>query len=98
MLPKSHRFMLLAIAVAGSAFFTQVVMADGDAHYPAFATLKKDKADPKMLDRDAITPALEKKYPRLAGLKSHWDDADLDHDGKINQAEYDAYVSVDHGT
>ena len=96
MLPKSHRFLLVAIAVAGSAFFSQVVMADGGKDYPAFATLKKSASDPKLIDRDAITEKLQKKYPRLEGLATHWTTADIDGDGRLNQKEYDDYVSVSH--
>lgn len=98
MLPKSHRFMLVAIAVAGSAFFSHVVMADGGKDYPAFSKLatKTGDAGDLRINRDAITPALEKKYPRLEGLKSHWDDADIDHDGVLNKKEYEDYVSVSH--
>lgn len=89
----SARYTLLAIALAGAASFATVAVADGDKNYPAFASIANGQ---KMIDRDAITPALEKKYPRLEGLKSHWDDADLDHDGKLNQKEYDDYVSMSH--
>jgi len=97
MLPRSHRFLLVAVAVAGSAFFSQVVMADGGKDYPSFAKLAtKTKAGDMRINRDAITPALEKKYPRLEGLKSHWDDADIDHDGVLNKKEYEDYVSVSH--
>jgi len=90
---SSPRYTLLAIALAGAATFATAALADGSKEYPAFASIASGKA---MIDRDAITPALEKKYPRLEGLKMHWDDADLDHDGKLNQKEYDDYVSVSH--
>lgn len=89
----SPRYTLLALALTAAASFSMAAMADGDKNYPAFASLANGQ---KMIDRDAITPALEKKYPRLEGLKSHWDDADMDHDGKLNQKEYDDYVSMSH--
>jgi hypothetical protein len=89
----SARYTLLALALAGAASFSMAAMADGSKDYPSFASISKGE---KMIDRDAITPALEKKYPRLEGLKMHWDDADLDHDGKLNQKEYDDYASMSH--
>ena len=98
MLPKSHRFLLVAIAVAGAAFFSQVVMAAGGKDYPAFTRLatKTGDAGDLRVHRETITTALEKKYPRLEGLKSHWDDADLDHDGTLNKKEYEDYLAASH--
>jgi len=89
----SPRYTLLALALVGATSFATAALADGSKDYPSFASISKGQ---KMIDRDAITPALEKKYPRLEGMKMHWDDADLDHDGKLNQAEYDAYASQQH--
>ncbi|QDE38809.1 hypothetical protein FIV34_06130 [Luteibacter pinisoli] len=89
----SPRLTLLTLALVGAASFSTLALADGDKSYPSFKSLAGSS---KMIDRDIITPALEKKYPKLEGLKSHWDEADMDHDGKLNQKEYDDYVSVTH--
>jgi hypothetical protein len=89
----SPRLTLLTLALVGAASFSALALADGDKSYPSFKSLAGSS---KMIDRDIITPALEKKYPKLEGLKSHWDEADMDHDGKLNQKEYDDYVSVTH--
>ncbi|APG05467.1 hypothetical protein BJI69_17185 [Luteibacter rhizovicinus DSM 16549] len=87
---KHTRTLLLAAAVATAGMFTQASMADGSPTYPSFATIAHGK---KMLSRDDIDKLDEKKYPALAGLKSHFDDADLDHDHNLNQYEYDHYMS-----
>lgn len=87
----SHRYLLVAIAVAGTALFTQIAAADGDKKFPSFDSIS---GGDKMLARDEVTPALEKKYPALTDLKAHWDDADMDHDGKIDQHEYEAFMNL----
>lgn len=87
----SHRYLFVAIAVAGSAFFTQIAAADGNTKFPLFASIS---GGDKMLERDEVTPALEKKYPALTDLKAHWEDADMDKDGKINQHEYEAFMNL----
>ena len=87
---KHARTLLLAAAVAAAGMFTQAVMADGSPAYPPFAKIAHGK---KMLSRDDIDKLDETKYPALAGLKSHFDDADLDHDHNLNQYEYDHYMS-----
>ncbi|HEY4292268.1 EF-hand domain-containing protein [Luteibacter sp.] len=86
----SHRYLFIAIAVAGTAFFSQIVAAGGDKKFPSFDSIS---GGDKMLARDEVTPALEKKYPALTDLKAHWDDADMDHDGKINKKEYEDFMT-----
>ena len=65
----SPRLTLLTLALVGAASFSTLALADGDKSYPSFKSLAGSS---KMIDRDIITPALEKKYPKLEGLKSHW--------------------------
>jgi actin cytoskeleton-regulatory complex protein END3 len=87
----SPRYLLLAVAVAGTALFAQVASADGNKKFPSFDSIS---GGDKMLARDEVTPKLEKKYPALTDLKEHWDDADMDHDGNINQHEYEAFMTL----
>ena len=87
---KHARTLLFAAAVAAAGMFTQAAMADGSPTYPSFVAIAHGK---KMLSRDDIDKLDEKKYPALAGLKMHFDDADMDHDHNINQFEYDHYMS-----
>jgi len=87
----SHRYLLLGLAIAGAGLFTQIAAADGNTKFPTFDSIS---GGDKMLDRDEVTPALEKKYPALTDLKMHWDDADMDHDGKINKKEYEDFMTL----
>jgi hypothetical protein len=88
----SHRYLLVAIAVAGTAFFSQIVAADSsDKKFPSFDSIS---GGDKMLDRDEVTAKLEKKYPALTDLKAHWEDADMDKDGKINKKEYEDFMNL----
>lgn len=89
---KSPRLLILTAALTLGAF-AQASFADGDATYPPFAQIAGGK---KMLSRDEINKLDETKYPRLKGLKSHFDEADIDHDHNINQYEYDLYMSEKH--
>jgi hypothetical protein len=84
--------LILTAALAVGAF-AQAAFADGDKTYPAFASIAEGK---KMLSRDEVNKLDEAKYPALKGLKSHFTDADLDHDGTINQYEYDQYMTNKH--
>lgn len=86
----SYRSLLAAVVLAGSVLFSQIVAADGDKTYPPFA---KIAAGGKFLDRDQLKGWI-KKYPALEDLDTHWDDADLDHNGKLNQTEYDNYMTL----
>jgi hypothetical protein len=89
---KHPRFLILTAALAVGAF-AQASFADGDKTYPPFASIAGGK---KMLSRDEINKLDETKYPALKGLKSHFTDADLDHDQTINKYEYDLYMSNKH--
>jgi len=90
---KSARPLLLATAMAAATMLPSAAFADGHGKYPAFADIAQGK---KMLSRDDISKLDEKKYPKLEGLKSHFDDADVDHDGNINRYEYDHYMENAH--
>lgn len=92
---KSHRCLLLAIVAGGFTFVSHAALASPPEMKcpPDFASLAKGK---EMLDRDTISKSMEKQCGKLEGLKAHWDDADIDHDGKINKKEYEDYVSASH--
>ena len=90
---KRPRLLILAAAMTLGAF-AQASFADGDKTYPPFDTIAGGK---KMLSREDINKIDLAKYPRLEGLKSHFDDADIDHDHTINKYEYDLYMSNKHG-
>ena len=89
---KHPRLLILAAALAVGAF-AQASFADGDKTYPPFASIADGK---KMLSRDEINKLDESKFPKLKDLKAHFTDADLDHDGNINQYEYDQYMTNKH--
>ncbi|MGF6709516.1 hypothetical protein QFZ41_000480 [Luteibacter sp. W1I16] len=90
---KSARPLVLAAAMATATLLSSAAFADGSAKYPPFASIAEGK---EMLSRDEINKLDEKKYPKLKGLKSHFTDADLDHDGTINKYEYDLYMANPH--
>ena len=70
----SHRYLFLGLAIAGAGLFAQIAAADGSKKFPSFDSIS---GGDKMLEREEVTPALEKKYPALTDLKTHWDDADM---------------------
>jgi hypothetical protein len=89
---KHARLLILTAALAVGAF-AQASFADGNKTYPPFASIAQGK---KMLNRDEINKLDETKFPALKDLKSHFTDADLDHDGTINQYEYDQFMTNKH--
>jgi len=76
-------FALLASLGVGSALAQSAASDDSGA--PSFSDLAKDK---KTLSRSD----LPKDVPALKELRAHFPEGDLNHDGKLDKSEYDAYI------
>lgn len=79
-------FALLASLGTGLAFAQDSAsQSSGDSGAPAFSSLN----DGKPLRRGDVP----KDVDALKELRAHFDEADTNHDGKVDEGEYGAYVS-----
>lgn len=77
-------FALLASLGIGTALAQSAPSDDTGA--PSFSDIAKDK---KTISRSD----LPKDVPALKELRAHFPEGDLNHDGKLDKSEYDAYLS-----
>ncbi|MDR6936381.1 hypothetical protein [Luteibacter sp. 3190] len=80
-------FALLATLGTGAAFAHGTPQDDaGKSGAPAFSEVSKDGKYVKRSD-------LPKDNDAVKELRAHYNEADTNHDGKVDKGEYDAYVN-----
>ncbi|HXO99663.1 MAG TPA: hypothetical protein VN813_04130 [Luteibacter sp.] len=77
---------VLASVSIGTAFAQPQPQSDDASGPPAFSEISKDG---KVLKRSDIP----KDNDSLKELRAHFTEADKNHDGKVDQGEYEAYVN-----
>lgn len=77
---------LLASLGIGAAFAQPQPQADSGSGAPAFSELSKGE---KYIKRGDVPKDVE----ALKQLRAHFPEADLNHDGKLDQTEYETYVN-----
>jgi hypothetical protein len=78
-------FALLATLVTGIAFAQDAAPSANDSGAPEFSTLN----DGKPITRSQVP----KGNDSLKELRAHFDEADKNHDGRVDASEYNAYVN-----
>lgn len=69
-----------------TAFCAGTAMAQSESGAPSFADLSKDGKSIKRSD-------LPKDNDALKEMRAHFNEADTNHDGKVDKGEYDAYIA-----
>lgn len=77
---------LLASLGVGAAFAQPQPQDSSGSGAPAFSEISKDGKPIKRSD-------VPKDVDALKQLRAHFPEADANHDGKVDQGEYDAYVN-----
>ena len=80
-------FALLGTLVSGAAFAHGIAPQDASGSgAPAFLDISKDGKSIKRSD-------IPKDVDALKELRAHFNEADLNHDGRVDESEYDAYIN-----